>query len=173
MPSISGAETEFKGQYGRARLIPVPDVAEAAETVCTWLLTAPHAHPLWAQYLLGVVRLRDGIPGFRPPTRQFIGATHEMFVFALNPEHGPFTVEKMLGYGAGAGSIPCLTPVNVVHQVEGSDEEARLLASYAAVAVVHGMLWPETGDAPDRIRMNWKASMVKSLAHIRGEEHAP
>lgn len=173
MPEITGDETEFKGHYGRARLIPLPDVPESAETVCSWLLTAPHAHPLWAQYLLGMVRLRDGIPGFKPPARQFIGATHELFVFALNPEHGPYTVEKMQAYGSGGGSIPCLTPVNVVHQVEGTDEEARLLASFAAVGVVHGMLWPETGDAPRRIREDWLVSMVKSLAHIRGEEHAP
>ena len=64
-------------------------------------------------------------------------------------------------------------PVNIVHQIEGTDEEARLLASFAAVGVVHGLLWPETGDAPEQIRMGWLGSMVKSLAHIRGEEHAP
>src|SRR5262245_39300149 len=95
---VTGTETEFKGRYGRARLIPVADTPEAAEAVCAWLLTAPFAYPRWAQYFLGAVRLRDGVPGFPPPRRQFLGATHELNVVALDPRCGPFTVEKMQGY---------------------------------------------------------------------------
>ena len=53
----------LEGPYGTAEAVPLPDTPEAAETVCTWLLTAPRAHPLWSQYMLGVVRLRD-MPGF-------------------------------------------------------------------------------------------------------------
>jgi hypothetical protein len=169
---VTGQETEFRGPHGGAQLIPWADTSGAAETVCSWLLTAPAAHPLWTQYALSVVRLRDDAPGFPPPRRQFTGATHELFVVALNPEHGPFTVEKMLGY-QDTGAMPHLLPVNVAHQVEATDDEARLLACYAATAVVHGLLCPETSDAPERIRMNWTASMVKTLAHVRGEEHAP
>lgn len=169
---VTGQETEFKGPHGRALLIPWADTPDAAETVCCWLLTAPLAHPQWAQYMLGAARLRDDVPGFPPPRRQFTGATHELTVVALNPLHGPFTVEKMLGCQR-TGNMPYLMPVNVAHQVEGTDDEARLLAAYGAVAVVHGVLCPETSDAPARIRMDWTTSMVKTLAHIRGEEHAP
>ena len=170
---VTGQESEFKSPYGCAHLIPwAAGTPEVAETVCSWLLTAPRAHPLWAQYTLGAVRLRDDVPGFPPPYRQFIGATHELFVVALNPEHGPFTVEKMLGY-QHTHNMPFLLPVNIAHQVEGTDDEARHLAAYAATAVVHGLLCPETSDAPARIRMDWATSMGKTLAHIRGEEHAP
>lgn len=173
MPEITGAETTFKGPCGRAVSVPLPDVPEAAESLCTWLLTAPRYHPLWTQYLLPVVRLRD-IDGFPPPTRKFDGATHELLVVALNPEHGPYTPENLLRYMTGeqAGGIPFLTPVNIAHQIEGSDDEARRLAAYAAWGVTAGALCPETSDAPTRIRAEWDTSLVKTLAHIRGEVHA-
>jgi hypothetical protein len=157
MAKLTGHETEFSGSYGSAAAWPVPDHPSAAETVCSWILTHPQGHPLWTQYLLCVVRLRDDTPGFPPPHRQFQGSTHELLVVALNPDKGP----------------PFLTPVNIVHQIEGSDDEARLLAAYAAWGVTVGALWPETADAPDRVRADWKSSLVKTLAHIRGEEHAP
>ena len=161
----------LEGPYGTAEPVPVPDDPRAAETLCTWLLTAPQAHPMWSQYMLSVVRLRD-LPGFPPPKRQFVGATHELFVVALNPEHGPMTAERM-ERAQRTGRVAFLLPVNVAHQIEGADEEALDLARQAAAGVVHGILWPETGDAPEVIRANWKASLVKGLAHIRGEVHAP
>jgi hypothetical protein len=161
----------LEGPHGTAEAVPVPDLPEAAETVCVWLLTAPHAHPLWSQYMLGVVRLRD-LPGFPPPVRQFDGATHELNVVALDPEHGTLTVADM-GRFMRVGGYPFLVPVNIAHQIEGTDEEALRLAELAAAAVVNGWLCPETGDAPERIRSDWKASLVKTLAHARGELHAP
>ena len=162
---------KIEGPYGRAELIPLPRGPRAAETVCSWLLTAPQAHPLWSQYMLGVVRLRDGVPGFPPPKRQFDGATHELIVFALDPRKGPYTVAGIGRYYRN-GRIPLLTPVNIAHQIEGTDEEALALAELAAKGVAHGLLWPETSDAPEHIRENWKASLVKTLAHVRGEAHA-
>lgn len=160
----------IEGPYGIAEFVPVPDLPEAAETVCTWLLTAPHAHPLWSQYILGVVRLRD-LPGFPPPVLQFDGATHELNVVAMNPEHGTLAVADIERF-MRTGGWPFLTPVNIAHQIEGNDGEALRLAEMAATAVVNGWLCPETGDAPTHIRAGWKASLVKTLAHIRGEAHA-
>lgn len=173
MPDLTGTETSFKGGYGHAELVPLPDIPEAAETVCSWLLTAPMAHPAWSQYNLAVVRLRE-MPGWPPPKRQFPGATHEFLVVALDPEQGPYTAENMKRFidGEQAGRLPYLTPVNIAHQIEGTDEEARRLAVYAAWGVTVGALWPETADAPSRIRGEWKSSLVKTLAHIRGEAHA-
>lgn len=173
MNDITGQETSFKGPYGRAASVPLPDVPEAAESLCTWLVTAPGYHPLWTQYLMPVVRLRD-IEGFPPPERQFPGATHELIVVALNPEHGPYTPENLQRYMTGpeAGRLPYLTPVNIVHQIEGSDDEARILAAYAARGITAGVLEPETSNGSARIRAEWKSSLVKTLAHIRGEAHA-
>jgi hypothetical protein len=163
---------KLEGTHGTAEAVPVPDIPQAEETLCTWLLTAPMAHPLWSQYMLCVVRLRD-LPGFPPPHRQFDGATHELIVVALNPEYGTLTVKDMERFQRGAGGLPYLTPQNIAHQIEGTDEEASRLAEMSALAVVNGWLTPETADAPDLIRANWKASLIKSLAHDRGEAHAP
>lgn len=159
------------GPLGRAEKLDVPEIPESAETVCHWLITAPAYHPAWSQYLLPVVRLRDGIPGMPPPKRQFQGATHELIVVALNPEHGPYTAENMARFHGGG--LPFLTPVNIAHQIEGTDSEAEQLAYYAVKGIVNGVLNPETARAPARIRAEWKSSLVKTLAHLRGEEHAP
>lgn len=173
MPDISIGDTAFKGPYGRAVSVPLPDIPEAAESVCTWLLTAPKYHPAWTQYLMAVVRLTDH-PDFPPPRRQFEGATHELIVVTLNPEHGPYTPENMRRYyqGPEAGRLPVLTPLNIAHQIEGTDEEARHLAAYAAWGVTAGVLCPETDGASEYVREGWKVSLVKTLAHIRNEAHA-
>lgn len=173
MPEITGSEKSFKGPHGRAVSVTLPDVPDAAESLCTWLLTAPRAHPAWTQYLMPVVRLRD-IPGFPPPKRQFPGATHELIVVALDPDEGPYTAESLLRYMTGeqAGRIPYLTPASIVHQIEGSDEEAGRLAASAAWGVTAGALNPETSGAPGYVRDCWKGSLIKTLAHIRGEAHA-
>jgi hypothetical protein len=162
----------LEGSYGYAEKIPVPDMPEAAGTLCLWLLTAPLACPAWWQYRLGVVRLRDGVPGFPPPSRQFDGATHELNVVALDPANGTLTAADMERLTRGSG-LRYLTPASIAHQIEGTDAEAEKLAGSAALAVVHGWLWPETINDPVRIREDWKASLVKTLAHHRGEIHAP
>jgi len=160
---------EHSGIYGTAVKMDVPDIPEMAETVCHWLITAPAYHPAWSQYLLVVVRLRD-LPGWPEPYLQFPGATHELIVITLDPDHGPYTADLPQKYATGG--LPHLTPINVAEQIEGTDAEAEELASLGAWAIVTGRLEPESSNGPERIRAGWKASMVKTLAHIRGEEHA-
>lgn len=159
----------YSGAYGLAQRASLPDIPRAAETVCHWLLTAPQYHPLWSQYVLCVVRLRD-VPGFPPPHRQFDGATHEMLVVALNPEYGDVNVLQLADPDFRWHH---LVPVNHAHQLEATDAEVEELADLAARAVVSGVLNPETADAPERIRHSWLTALTKTLAHIRGEEHAP
>ena len=134
---------KLEGPYGTAELVPIPDIPSAAETVCTWLLTAPRAHPLWSQYAIVAVRLRD-LPGFPPPTRQFDGATHELLVIALNPEHGTMTPKRAVRFWRKGRSLPYLTPVNIAHQIEGTDEEAAELAKDGARAASSTV--PAAGD---------------------------
>ncbi len=153
------------GPAGTAEPIPFDlDDPEAAETVASWLLTAPAAHPVWTQYALVVVRLRDDVPGFPPPHRRFVGATHELLVLALNPDGGPYT-----GAALAEGKVlPYLMPPNLVEQFEATDHEMQDLASLAAQAVAHGILNPDTDG-----RAAWLPVLVKTLAHTRGEEHEP
>lgn len=162
----------LQGLYGRAHKMPLPDIPQAAQTVAHWLLTAPTYHPLWSQYVLACVRLQDNAPGFAPPRRKFQGATHEVLVVALDPECGPYDTDKILGY-ADAGNMPYLTPVNIAEQFIATDDEMGRLTELAAAGVVNGRLNPESADAPTRIREEWLTALTKTLAHIRGEVHAP
>ena len=160
-----------EGVAGSAVELHIPDVPMAMQTVTHWLITAPVYHPLWSQYVLACVRL-DNVPGFKPPRLQFQGATHELIVMALAPGPGPYDEGRMAEYWR-SGDLPFLTPINIVEQFEATDDEMRLLCQYAAMAVVHGWLNPETADAPELVRENWLASLTTTLAHIRGEAHAP
>lgn len=162
--------TEQAGPYGTAIRLETDGLPNSEETVCSWLITAPAYHPAWSQYLLAVVRLRD-LPGWPPPKRQFPGATHELLVVTLDPRDGPYD-ETVAARYAERGDLPVLTPVNVAHQIEGTDGEAAELAQLAAWGVVNGHLEPESSNGAERIRAGWKSSLVKTLAHIRNEAHA-
>lgn len=140
------------------------DAAKSPATVAAWLITAPAYHPAWSQYTLAVIDLLDR-PNVPPPVRQFVGATHELLVLTLDPTNGP--------YAADTEQMTFLQPFNIVEQFEATDGEMRDLASLLVQAVVHGYLDPETANGPERIREQWLTSCVKTLAHLRGEEHAP
>jgi hypothetical protein len=157
-----------EGHYGHAERIELTGRPTEAETVCHWIITAPSYHPLWQQYILAVVRLRDGQPGFPEPFHKFAGTTHELLVMAIQPDEGPYTAEQLQGMDA----VPYLTPINIAEQFIATDDEMADMAGLAAAAVVHGALCPETADAPDRVRHSWLVSLTKTLAHLRGEVHA-
>lgn len=156
------------GPFGQAEQLDVPQTAPA--TLSWWLITAPAYHPLWSQYVLSVVTLDDQ-PGMPPALLHFPGATHELIVFALNPGEPPrrITAED-LQRGDWAGY---LRPVNIVHQFTATNDEMHQLAELACTGVVNGVLNPETADAPSQVRETWLTACVKTLAHLRGEEHAP
>lgn len=165
------------GIYGSGEPVPVPDSPEAAETVAHWLLTSvPGAfHNLFDQWVLFAVRLRDNVPGFPPPKRQFPGASHEILCITLNPEEGHYDVDRILGY-MDTGGMPYLEPPNVIVQVEATDDEVRAVVSLLAQAVVHGALPTEslwTAGHDRRLNEQWLTVIVKTLAHQRGEIHAP
>jgi hypothetical protein len=167
--SDPAAATGLEGPYGSAVKLDTSRMANNEETVCSWLITAPSFHPAWSQYALFVVRLRD-LPGWPPPVRHFGGATHELIVVTLNPEHGPYDAGIVTKFAAG--NLPVLTPVNVAHQIQGTDGEAEQLAYYGTWGICNGHLEPESSNGADRIRAGWDVSLVKTLAHIRNEAHA-
>lgn len=165
-PGYDANVTEHHGEFGSAIRLTIPATADAAETVCSWLITAPAYHPAWQQYVLIVVRLRDDVPGFPVPVRHYDGTTHEFLIVTLDPDH-PVTAENIWRQ-----PLRHLLPVNACVQFEATDAELEVLAWFGAWAVVTGRLNPETADAPTRIREQWKAALIKTLAHVRGEEHA-
>lgn len=157
--------TELTGPAGTAaRVSADPSVPATLEQ---WIITAPEWHPIWSQYVLGLVTLAD-LPGTPPPYRQRPGVTHELYVFALNPEGGPYEAGSVT---SSTLTDSVLTPVNVVEQVTCTDDQARDLTRLCATAVVNGVLVPETGDAPDRIRAAWRRSIHQTLDHILNPHH--
>lgn len=84
---------DLTGNLGRAWKLDAAAIGcrEAGQppaelTVAGWIIYAPYAHPVWHSYLLSAVSLRD-CPGARPAKIYLPGATHEVLLYALNPEH--------------------------------------------------------------------------------------
>lgn len=158
------------GRYGRADLVPFdPNHPRAAETVTIWLIDAPGWTPAWSKYHLCAVRLRDNVPGMPAPRRHFDGATHEIVLMALNPDF-PVTVEQL---GDPDYQLQWLEPVNLVHQVEATDAEIVDLVGAMARGIVREGMAPEPPLGRASFRIDWAVAITKSLAHQRGETHAP
>lgn len=159
------------GPHGLLEPIAIPgDWPSAATTTYMALITAPVWHPVWSQYFICVADLTPK-PDTPDATLHFPGATHELLVFAINPDHGTLSTEGVL-HLLLEGTAVHLEPVNVVHQFTATDDEIRTVAWLCGRAVTQGQLNPETGDAPSRIREEWLQACVQTLAHLRGEEHA-
>lgn len=166
------------GPYGSVKHVPYPNPSECKSPATrasievgrgTWLISAPSYHPIWSQYVMSIVSLEDH-PALGPAFKKFDGATHELLVLAIDPDH-PQTVETVRQHCL-SGKLPYLKPVNIAEQFECTDDEIRRVCWLAAMAVVNGQLNPETSDAPSRIREGWLTSCTKTLAHIRGEAHS-
>jgi hypothetical protein len=170
--------TKVTGEYGTAEPNDIPDIPEAAETVSHWLLTSEKGvfHSLFDQWILFAVRLRDDVPGFPPPKRHFSGATHEILCITLNPEVGRYTTERIAQAMVRKPRLAYMEPPNVMVQVEATDDEVRDVVSLLAQAFTHGLVSPEsmwTAGHDKALNERWMSMIVKSLAHARGEVHAP
>lgn len=173
MPAFTGDEQEFEGPFGKAiRIGTWRDNPDYAATVDHWLITHPQGHPLWSQYLLVGISLAE-YPNMRPPVINVPGATHEIMLAVLHPDEGTQTAETLKQYSTPGnpkyGRLQFLTPINISWQFNGTDEECIKLLNACTWGVVNGHLWPETSDAPFRVRHIWADSLTKTLAHFRGE----
>lgn len=162
-----------EGPRGTAVHLGIDPRLPGADTTITWWLLTGDWHPLWSQFAISVVSLADK-PGHQPARLHFPGATHELVVMALNPgqppaQHSPVTLTT--GGLTAVGGWP--EPVDVVHQFTATDDEMTRLADSCAWGCVVGAITPSTDDAREVLRERWLQACVKTLAHIRGEEHAP
>jgi hypothetical protein len=57
-------------------------------TVAAWILFCPWAHPAWHNYAVLVIHLRP-VEGLGKPKINLPGATHEVWVYALDPDKDP------------------------------------------------------------------------------------
>lgn len=162
----------YVGANGRAQRLTLHPSLQGADTTLAWWLLTGTWHPIWPQFVISVIHLRD-VEGREPATLQFPGATHELLVLALNPGEPPKIHDAVKLERKGLKLCGYLEPIDVVHQFEATDEQMVDLAKLAAQACVDGRLNPSTDDAREFYHEQWLTACVKTLAHMRGEEHAP
>lgn len=115
-----------------------PEQCTEDTTVAAFIIEAPWAHPMWHSYMLAAGHLRD-VPGVKPAHISLPGATHEMWLFALNPE---YPREPVI---AGTGHMRFLQPLNFVAQfIATSDGMARERMLKTAEEIIDGKLSPDT-----------------------------
>lgn len=100
------------------------------------LLHRPDAHPAWHTYLLGLIHLRP-IAGYGAAVLEHPSATHELTIFALDPQSTPDP--------ADISSLKPLLPPNLVYQLRGyTDERALSLFKAFSAALSERVLSPDT-----------------------------
>lgn len=99
-----------------------------------WVVQAAWAHPLWHEYAILLVDLTT--PTAEPPVLRSPKATHEIQVWALDPEH-PFNPEDK--------AFHPLSPANFAYQFTAdSDEAAEKRVAAIAGLIEAGKLSPDT-----------------------------
>lgn len=112
---------EFKGR---------PD----ARLAC-WLVDEPQTNILWRAYFLSLVHLRP-LPGVKPPIIHRIGSTHEIMVYACDPDE-VFDLDR-------PSAAWFLHPVNYVGQFTSTDADAIAKVRFTVGEIMSGRLSPDT-----------------------------
>ena len=153
---IAGTATEILRQ-GK------PDQPDWEATIAMWFLNCPGQSAAWDHYLLSIIHLRD-IKDVPPAHIRVPGATHEVLLVALDPGQYPSPTK--------VDSWTMLRPINVEEQIHlPDDERAKELLHMSALAVVTGLLPAE--PALSGAVEPWRTTLIRTSAHLRGEEHAP
>lgn len=157
----------LSGPHGTAVRVVVEleadDPQDWSATCASWFFFCPGQSPAWDRYALSIIHLRP-IAGVADANVAVPGATHEVMLHALDPQPEPVPGDPL--------SWVRLHPVNVCEQIQlPSDESAVELARACAEAVLDGRLPAEPALAGQV--EPWRTVLIKSAAHLRGEEHAP
>lgn len=111
-------------------------------TLAFWVIEAPFAHPVWHSYHIALIHLRP-MPDGRTTKFHLDGATHEMWLHALDPDGKRQPLIE--GHMWGPKTCQPLKPLNFAAQfVEVSDEAARLRCEKAIQRICDGTLSPDT-----------------------------
>lgn len=107
-----------------------------------WCVEAPWAHPVWHSYMICLMHLRP-LPGARETKIYLDGATHEMWVYALDNQkpRQPFI--------KGQADPAVLTPLNFAAQfIEVTDDLALGRIKQAVIDITEGKVSPDTDFTP-------------------------
>lgn len=150
-------DPDVTGAYARlweTRIVAVTDHAEP--TLRGYLMHAPLAHPAWAWHVMYVIHLRP-CERHGEATLFFPGATHEVMVLALHPDH-----DDELDPDDHTTWHILRPPDAVVQVILADDQQAVELLGLAAAAISVGLLVPDSDH-----RRSWASSLALTAEHIR------
>lgn len=111
-----------------------------------WWVDAPWAHPVWQSYCIFLADLyRPSAIGPKEATKYAEGVTHEVIVYALDPDDTNYRV-----WPEGEGKMPrVLTPTNYIYQFYAvSDEAAKVRIETLVQNIANGQVNPDTDARP-------------------------
>lgn len=130
-PDIEGSS----GEQQRAAWL----LASGRWDVCSYLVRFPGAHAFWDRWLVTAVHLRAEPAGAKPPVVTLPGATHEVLIVALDPEHYRADPRDHDG-------ISHLTPVDCAYQVAGLTDRQAAQIVELMVQTMCGSAWSPDSD---------------------------
>jgi hypothetical protein len=145
------------GIYGTGKRMDITeDQMNKSGFLTGWILNVPGAHPFWEDYVISVIHLRP-VVGLPPTHKDFIGASHELMVLALQKN------DKVI-----KGPVPgfiMLTPPNVRVQFKAAfDKGAMEVSDLMAKATLDGMPWIEPQGVIGAAEA-WKNSIKMTAMH--------
>lgn len=158
-PHAKNVAPALSGPSGQAWLAVLPEEHRLA-SVAYWLLHCPGAHPVWAWYIVACIHLRAE-EGLGDAHKAFPEATHELVVFAVNPEVA-LDPAKPVEWMANR-----LTPQNVVQQFQvGTDSDAERVVYALMAAFCDGRLSPDSDH-----QRSMSGAILGTADHIRQGLH--
>lgn len=122
------------GSVGKAWDFDLSTLTDRKALLHAWRIRAPWAHPVWYDYSLSLIHLRD-LPGMGPAKLNLPGATHEFHLYALDLDN-----QVDLSYPP-----KCLLPANFGAQFIAEDDEmAERRMEETIKEVCDGYLSPDT-----------------------------
>lgn len=131
-------------------------------TVAYWLLRAPmgYFHAFWNRWIVCCVHLRDD-GKLAPAKIKLEGATHEIFIAALDPDTSEFDPQSP------PEPMPYMLPLDICEQfIVVNDEQAVKVTEMMVQSICDGRA------SPDQDFLGfWKRQIPVLSAHARGDHH--
>ena len=120
--------------YGNSGFAETANDDMPLAVVARWVVTSEVFHPVWRQYMMSLIHLRD-IDGYGSATLDFPGATHAVCSVTLDPSKGDFQ----------EGGFEYLVPINFEAQfTAASDTDAQKVLDSFVVRVLNSEMTPES-----------------------------
>lgn len=158
-PTLTGAHGEaWEVDLPKSRAV-TGDSEDSDATVALWIVFAPWAHAFWSYYLIGASHLRlcKALPA---PKVYAPGLTHEVLVFALDPETVPDTLDMRRNRKLDPINFAGQWRVQVRPNPVDLDRAAAAKVRVTVEEILAGVLSPDSDFLHDWIK-RFSASNVK------------